>query len=58
MQMLNQAVGVVAAMALAIVGSVILLKVLDLAMGLRVTQQQELQGLDVSQHGEEGYIFL
>jgi Amt family ammonium transporter len=35
-----------------------LLKVLDLVMGLRVTQQQEIQGLDVSQHGEEGYIFI
>jgi Amt family ammonium transporter len=57
-QLLNQTIGVIAAMALAIVGSVILLKILDLAMGLRVTQQQELQGLDVSQHGEEGYIFL
>jgi len=57
-QLVNQAAGVVAAMALAIIGSVILLKLLDLAIGLRVTQQQELQGLDVSQHGEEGYIFL
>jgi len=25
---------------------------------LRVSQQQEIQGLDVSQHGEEGYIFI
>lgn len=58
MQLVNQAIGVVAAMSLAVIGSVILLKLLDLAMGLRVTQQQELQGLDVSQHGEEGYIFF
>lgn len=36
----------------------ILLKVLDVAMGLRVSQQQEMQGLDLSQHGEEGYIFI
>ncbi|HEV7224482.1 MAG TPA: ammonium transporter [Pirellulales bacterium] len=35
-----------------------LLKVLDATMGLRVSQQQEIQGLDVSQHGEEGYIFI
>ena len=27
-------------------------------MGLRVTQQEEIQGLDLSQHGEEGYIFM
>jgi Amt family ammonium transporter len=36
----------------------VLLKVLDVAMGLRVSQQQEVQGLDLSQHGEEGYIFI
>lgn len=36
----------------------VLLKVLDVAMGLRVSQQDEVQGLDYSQHGEEGYIFI
>ncbi len=36
----------------------ILLKILDATMGLRVTQEQEFQGLDLSQHGEEGYIFI
>jgi Amt family ammonium transporter len=36
----------------------IILKVLDAVMGLRVTQQEEVQGLDYSQHGEEGYIFI
>jgi Amt family ammonium transporter len=36
----------------------VLLKLLDLTMGLRVTQHEEVQGLDYSQHGEEGYIFL
>ena len=40
-----------------IVGTFIILKVLDVTMGLRVTQQEEMQGLDLSQHGEEGYIF-
>jgi Amt family ammonium transporter len=38
--------------------SFVLLKVLDLTIGLRVSQQDEVQGLDYSQHGEEGYIFL
>jgi Amt family ammonium transporter len=38
----------------AIVASVILLKVLDLTMGLRVSEQDEADGLDLSQHGEEG----
>ena len=34
----------------------ILLKILDATMGLRVTQEDEVQGLDLTQHGEEGYI--
>jgi len=33
------------------------LKVLDVVMGLRVSRQAEIEGLDLSQHGEEGYIF-
>jgi Amt family ammonium transporter len=57
-QFRNQAIGVVASMALAVVGTFIILKVLDAIMGLRVIQEHEIQGLDLSQHGEEGYIFL
>lgn len=38
--------------------TLILLKIIDALVGLRVRQEQELQGLDVSEHGEEGYIFL
>lgn len=37
--------------------SVILLKIIDSSLGLRVSQQAELQGLDIAEHGEEGYIF-
>ncbi|MBL9124475.1 MAG: ammonium transporter [Planctomycetaceae bacterium] len=44
--------------AYAAVATFVLLKILDVTMGLRVTQQQEIQGLDLSQHGEEGYIFI
>jgi Amt family ammonium transporter len=43
---------------LAIVATFIILKVLDATMGLRVTESQEIEGLDFSQHGEEGYIFI
>jgi Amt family ammonium transporter len=43
---------------LAIVATFIILKVLDATMGLRVSPAEETQGLDLSQHGEEGYIFL
>jgi len=27
-------------------------------MGLRVSEEEEVRGLDITQHGEEGYIFL
>jgi ammonium transporter, Amt family len=36
----------------------VILKVLDLVMGLRVSQQAEIEGLDLSQHEEEGYIIV
>jgi ammonium transporter, Amt family len=56
-QMVPQIVSIVASGALAVVGTFVILKVLDLTMGIRVTEQEEIQGLDISQHGEEGYIF-
>jgi Amt family ammonium transporter len=57
-QFIDQLVAIAAAGALAIIGTAILLKVVDALLGLRVTQAGELQGLDINQHGEEGYIFL
>lgn len=57
-QLVPQVVSVVAAAALAVVGTFIILKVLDATMGLRVSQDDEIRGLDLSQHNEEGYIFL
>src|SRR5690242_1904643 len=56
-QMLNQLVGIVIAWGLAIVGTLVILKVVDLAVGLRVSDDHEVQGLDLSQHGEEGYYW-
>ena len=56
-QLLNQCVGVLIAWGLAIVGTLLILKVVDLTIGLRVTQEHEIQGLDLSQHGEEGYVW-
>jgi Amt family ammonium transporter len=55
MQVLNQVVGVVIAWGLAVVGTLVILKVVDWTVGLRVEEEQEVQGLDLSQHGEEGY---
>jgi Amt family ammonium transporter len=43
---------------LAIVATFVILKVLDATMGLRVSRTEEIEGLDLSQHGEEGYIFI
>ena len=57
-QFVDQLIGIGAAGALAIVGTAVLLKVIDAAIGLRISQAGELQGLDINQHGEEGYIFL
>ena len=54
-QLLNQAVGVLIAIALAAVGTYVILKVADLVLGLRVSAEEEVQGLDLTQHGEEGY---
>jgi len=54
-QVLNQFVGTAIAWALAGVGTLLILKVVDVVVGLRVDEEQEVQGLDLSQHGEEGY---
>jgi Amt family ammonium transporter len=56
-QLLNQMVGVAIAWFLAIVGTLIILKIVDVTIGLRVTEEHEVQGLDLSQHGEEGYYW-
>ncbi len=56
-QLLNQLVGVVIAWALAIVGTLVILKLVDVTIGLRVSEEEEVQGLDLSQHGEEGYYW-
>jgi Amt family ammonium transporter len=54
----GQIVAIAITWGLAIVATFIILKVLDATIGLRVSQQHEIQGLDLSQHGEEGYIFI
>jgi Amt family ammonium transporter len=51
-----QCIAVLVAWGLAIVGTFVILKVLDAVMGLRVSQEAETEGLDLSQHNEEGYI--
>jgi Amt family ammonium transporter len=53
-----QIIAVLITWALAIVATFVILKVLDATIGLRVSRQAEIEGLDFSQHGEEGYIFI
>jgi Amt family ammonium transporter len=52
-----QAISILAAVLFAFAMTWVILKVLDITMGLRVNPEQELEGLDLSQHGESGYIF-
>jgi len=54
----SQAAAVAVSWGFAIVATFVILKVLDATMGLRADQKDEIQGLDYSQHGEEGYIFI
>jgi ammonium transporter, Amt family len=54
-QILNQAMGVAISWVLAIVGTLIILKIVDLVVGVRVSNEDEIEGLDLSMHGEEAY---
>ena len=54
-QLLNQSVGVAIAWAISIVGTLVILFVVDKTIGLRLSADDEATGLDLSQHGEEGY---
>ena len=56
-QIVNQLVGVAISWLLAIVGTLAILKLVDMTIGLRVSEEAEVQGLDLSQHGEEGYYW-
>jgi Amt family ammonium transporter len=56
-QLVNQLVAVLIAWGLAIVGTLLILKIVDVLIGLRVSEDHEIQGLDLSQHGEEGYYW-
>jgi ammonium transporter, Amt family len=54
-QLGRQAIAVVATMAFSFVMSLGILKVVDLLVGVRVTEEEELTGLDLSQHSEVAY---
>ena len=56
-QLLNQLIGVAIAWTLSISGTLVLLFLVDKTIGLRISAEEEAIGLDLSQHGEEGYDF-
>ena len=56
-QLWIQFVSVIASMAFAFIMTLIILKVVDLVIGLRVTEEEEVTGLDISLHNETGYSF-
>jgi len=54
-QFLIQVIAVVATMVFSFVASYILFKILDATMGLRVSPEDEVAGLDITEHQETGY---
>ena len=54
-QVINQLTAVGLTIALSVVATIAILKVVDLVIGVRVSEEDELRGLDVSQHSEEAY---
>ena len=56
-QILNQLAGVGISWGISIAGTLVLLFVVDKVMGMRLAPDHEASGLDLSQHGEEGYDF-
>jgi Amt family ammonium transporter len=55
---IGQLVAVAVTWAFSLVATFIILKVVDALIGLRVSEQNEVRGLDLTEHGEEGYIFV
>jgi Amt family ammonium transporter len=55
-QLGTQAIGVLATLVYTGIVSLILLKIIDAVIGLRVTEEQETEGLDTALHDERGYI--
>ena len=54
-QLLIQVIAVVVTMVFSFVISYVLFKILDATMGLRVTPEDEVAGLDITEHQETGY---
>ena len=56
-QLWTQIIAIFATIVTASVGTIVILKVVDVLVGLRVTHEEEVVGLDLSQHSETAYVF-
>ncbi len=56
-QLVRQLTGIGATFAYSFIVTFVILKVLDMTVGLRVTEDAEQVGIDASEHGERGYVF-
>jgi len=56
-QLWIQFLSVIATMVFAFVMTVVILKLIDMVIGLRITEEEEIKGLDISLHNETGYSF-
>jgi Amt family ammonium transporter len=54
-QVVNQLTAIGLTIGLSVIATIVILKVVDLVIGLRVSEEEELRGLDLSQHSEEAY---
>ncbi len=54
-QLGTQALAVGATLGYSLIATIVILRVLDWVMGLRVSEEEEKLGLDISQHGERAY---
>jgi Amt family ammonium transporter len=51
----KQVVGIGATLAFSFIGTIVILKVVEKTVGLRVTEEDEITGIDLAQHSEVGY---
>jgi Amt family ammonium transporter len=54
-QIVTQIIAIAITYVIAGAGTFLVLKILDATIGLRVKAEEEFQGLDINEHGEEGY---
>jgi len=54
-QILHQLTGVGVSIALAVVGTYVILKIISIFTSLRVSEEEEIIGLDISTHNEPAY---